>query len=119
MDDTTMQTSILISVRLFIGIGKDCAVYDDQIVPLINTAFAYSNSLGAGPENGFAIEDVTQVWTEFCTDSPLLGFIKSFVKQKTKLIFDPPTSSVLIEAIQQSLDELEFSIKVRAEKIAL
>lgn len=109
--------SILNSVKKDIGVGLDYDHFDPEIITAINTAFSSLNQIGAGPVAGFSISDATTEWSDYISDpnSPTLGFVKSFVSKKAKMLFDPPTSSALMEAIKENLKELEFRINVSVD----
>lgn len=109
--------SILNSVKKDIGVGLDYDHFDPEIITAINTAFSSLNQIGAGPVAGFSISDATTEWSDYISDpdSPTLGFVKSFVSKKAKMLFDPPTSSALMEAMKENLKELEFRINVSVD----
>ena len=109
--------SILNSVKKDIGVGLDYDHFDPEIITAINTAFSSLNQIGAGPAAGFSISDATTEWSDYISDpdSPTLGFVKSFVSKKAKMLFDPPTSSALMEAMKENLKELEFRINVSVD----
>lgn len=80
----------------------------------INSAFSVLTQLGVGPEAGFYIEDSEAVWSDFVNDSRL-EMIKTYVYLKVKLVFDPPSSSAVMEAINRQISELEWRINVTAD----
>lgn len=45
----------------------------------------------------------------------LIGFIKNYVYLKVKLVFDPPTSSFVVESIKQSISEYEWRINAAVD----
>lgn len=112
-----MIASILNSVKKDIGVGSDYDHFDPEIITAINTAFSSLNQLGAGPKEGFSISDDTTEWSDYISDesSPLLGFVKTYVSKKAKMLFDPPTSSALMEAMKENIKELEFRINVEVD----
>lgn len=44
-----------------------------------------------------------------------MELLKSYVHLKVKLLFDPPSSSALIEVINSQIKELEFRISVMVD----
>lgn len=112
-----MIASILNSVKKDIGIGSDYDHFDPEIITAINTAFSTLNQLGVGPSSGFSISDDTTEWSDYISDpdSPTLGFVKTYVSKKAKMLFDPPTSSALMEAMKENIKELEFRINVEVD----
>lgn len=107
--------SILDSIKKLLGISTDDINFDTDIIIHINSAFSILNQLGVGPINGFSIFDNSQVWTDFI-DETHIEFIKSYVYQKVKLLFDPPLNSAVLEAMERSIAEFEFRIQVAMDK---
>lgn len=107
--------SILTSVKKDLGIVEEYTHFDADIIMGINTAFSILTQLGVGPSTGFSISDKTAVWTDFVSDMSKLEFIKSYVSKKTRMLFDPPTSSAVLEAMNNLLSELEWRINVTVD----
>lgn len=107
--------SILTSIKKLLGITEDYEHFDPDIIMHINTVLVILNQLGVGDENGFAIEDKTATWQDFLGDDNRLNLIKSYVHLKVRLLFDPPQSSVVRDAINNMISELEFRISVEVD----
>lgn len=101
--------SILTSIKKLLGIMSDYTNFDDDIIIHINTAFAMLNQLGVGPEGGFMIVDANSRWEDYTTEKNL-NMIKTYIYLKVRLLFDPPTSTALIESINRTLSEIEWRI---------
>lgn len=107
------KNSILTSIKKLLGITESCTDFDTDIIMHINTVLMTLNQLGVGTE-GFQIEDKNAVWSEF-VDPNKLAATKSYVHLRVKLLFDPPLNSAIIEAIKESIKELEWRLNVRVE----
>lgn len=105
-----MQESILTSIKKLLGITEEYTHFDTDVMIHINSAFATLYDLGVGPEECFGIVDKEQVWEEFTKGDKRLSPVKSYVYIKTKLVFDPPLSSSVIEAMKQSIAEIEWRL---------
>ena len=101
--------SILTSIKKLLGIMSDYTNFDDDIIIHINTAFAMLNQLGVGPEGGFMIVDANSRWEDYTTEKNL-NMVKTYIYLKVRLLFDPPTSTALIESINRTLSEIEWRI---------
>ena len=110
-----MATSILTSIKKLIGPTEDDTSFDVDIIMHINSAFFRLNQLGVGPSEGFSITDKTTTWEEFLVARKDLEAVKTYVYQKVRLVFDPPQSGFLVEAIKDSIKEFEWTINVQAE----
>lgn len=107
--------SILTSIKKMLGISKEYTHFDEDLIMHINSALAVLGQLGVGPSIGFFIEDDTAVWSDFVPDLNQLQFIKTYVYQKVKLVFDPPQSSVAVQALNDTIKELEWRINVQVD----
>ena len=114
-----MEQSILKSVKknLNVDTGVDDA-FDEQIVTFINSALSTLTQLGIGPSDGFMIEDDTALWVDFVgVMTPQHNLIKTYVCLKTRLAFDPPTTSDVIDSLKNQIAELESRIRDNRESL--
>ena len=109
-----MNDSILNSVKLQLGILPEYTAFDQQLILDINTAFSILHQLGVGPKDGYEIEDESNRWDEVVTKQSL-NMIKSYVFLKVKLLFDPPTTSFVLDAYNKQLAEMEWRINSEVE----
>ena len=110
--------SILTSIKKMLGIVKEYEHFDMDLIMHINSVLSILTQLGVGPSEGFSIEDDKTEWTDFiANDLKKLGFVKTYVYLKVKLVFDPPLSSAVIESIKQAISELEWRILVAVDPI--
>ena len=110
--------SILTSVKKIIGISEEDESFDTDLIMHINSVLMILNQLGVGPEDGFSITDKSAVWTDVIGDNKLIEATKTFVGLKVRLIFDPPTSSAVLDSINKTISELEWRINVMVENKA-
>ena len=107
--------SILISIKKLLGIGEDYDHFDPDIVMHINSVFMDLTQMGVGPSEGFIIEDDTTEWTEFIPDTKKLQAVKTYIFLRVKLLFDPPASSAVMEAMNRDIQRYEWRLNVAAE----
>jgi hypothetical protein len=110
-----MENSILKSTKKILGLTDDYTVFDLDVITHINTAFSTLTQLGVGPKAGFQIEDDTAEWNLFLGDDPRLNSVRTYVLLRTRLLFDPPSTSYLIEAYNKQIQELEWRLNVNRE----
>lgn len=108
--------SILTSVKQVCGVDAADASFDVEILMHINAAFAVLTQLGVGPEIGFSITDASTVWADYVSDARIIGAIRSYISQKTKLAFDPPSAGYLVDNMLKSCTELEWRIALHGEE---
>lgn len=107
--------SILTSIKKMLGITEEYEHFDEDLIIHINSVFSILNQLGVGPSKGFFIENKTATWDGFVADASQIQFVKSYVYLKVKLLFDPPQSSAVTEAINRQISELEWRINVAVD----
>ena len=107
--------SILTSIKKLLGITGDCTDFDIDIVMHINSVFSVLTQLGVGPSEGFSIENDKDTWDEYMSDNPKLNMVKTYIYQKVRLAFDPPSNSTVLASTERMVQELEFRLKVEAE----
>jgi len=111
-----MSASVLESVKKKLGLSKDYPYFDeDQIYDYINLAFSELHQLGAGPINGYYIDDPLDDWNGFTQDIPLQNLVKSYVYIRVRILFDPPTSSFVLDSLNKQLEELTWRINVAVD----
>ena len=113
-----MNDSILTSTKKILGIEEDYTAFDPDIITHINSVFSTLNQLGLGPMEGFMIQDATATWGDFLLDDPRLNNVKSYVYLRVRILFDPPTTSYLLEAMKEQYKELEWRLSVQREGLA-
>ena len=111
-----MEKSILKSLKTALNYDLDDA-FDEEIMMDINTIFATLTDLGVGPSQGFIVEDDSAEWKDFFIDESDLTLhrIKTYIRLRVRLIFDPPGTSHHINAMQEQIKELEYRISVHRE----
>lgn len=113
-----MSNSILADLRKSAGSTADYDDYfDSQLIMHANTLFALLIQVGAGPENGFVVEDENTVWDDYFSqcanpEDPKLRMAMSYVCIRTRLMFDPPSNSTLLQSLNDTAKELEWRLNV-------
>lgn len=110
-----MNDSILNSVKKTLGITYEYTHFDTDIIMHINSVFNILTQLGAGPAEGYRIEDGDNMWSEFTDDNVLLELCKSYVCAKVRMMFDPPTTSSISESMNRIIGELEWRINITVD----
>lgn len=110
--------SILDSVKKNLGIDAAYEAFDPDILMHVNSTFAILNQIGIGPTAGFSITDNTAVWGDFTADDVKLNMVQTYVYLKVRLVFDPPTTSYHITALNSQIEELEWRMNTYREEEA-
>lgn len=108
--------SILTSIKKLLGIPEEYDAFDSDLIMHINSVFMILTQIGVGPSEGFSIQDASDVWSDFI-DSSKLELVKSYMHLKVKLIFDPPSSSSVIESMNRQINEFEWRLHIATDPI--
>ena len=112
-----MEDSTLLSIKKLLGIAPEYEIFDPDIIMHINSAFSVLTQLGVGPAEGFMIHDANDSWSQFVAQDARLEMVKSYVFLKVRLLFDPPSSSAVMDAMNRQINEYEWRLNVAAEGI--
>lgn len=111
-----MNQSILNCTKKILGISEDYTAFDEDIITHINSVFSTLTQLGIGPEEGFIIEDDSAEWADFFGDDLQYHSVKSYVYLRVRMLFDPPTTSYVLTAMEKQIQELEWRLNVHREE---
>lgn len=107
--------SILQSVKNSLGIPPQYEHFDQQILFHLNTVLAILPQIGVGPHEGFIVEDDVATWRDLIGEDEFSNrflYVKSYIYLRVRLLFDPPSSSGAIDAMERQMRELEWRITV-------
>lgn len=84
----------------------------------INTVFNVLYQLGIGPTDGYSITSATPVWSDFIGTDSRLNMVKTYVYLRVRMLFDPPSTSYLQDAMKSQIQELEWRMNIYREGTA-
>lgn len=109
-----MDQGILSTIKKMLGIEPDDTAFDTEIITYINGQFMTLNQLGVGPKSVFQIDGDSAKWSDFC-DEAKFALVKQFIYCSVRVLFDPPSSSFVLEALKISREEAAWRLNVQAE----
>lgn len=104
--------SILVSIKKLLGVDESYTCFDMDILMHINSVLTILTQLGVGPAEGYAIQDANNTWDEFIPNRLKQEMVKSYIYLKVKLLFDPPSSSAVMDSTNRLASELEWRLQV-------
>lgn len=111
-----MEQSILTSTKKILGVAEDYTVFDLDIITHINSVFSTLNQLGVGSVDGIMIEDDEMTWEDLDEiPSEQLNMVKTYVYLKVRMLFDPPSTSFHIAAMENQIKEHEWRLNTFRE----
>lgn len=114
------EGTILGDIKHLIGPSESSDYFDVDLLIHINATMATLYRLGVGADRNVPVEvDKNTTWSEITGDDPRRNCIKQYVYLKTRIAFDPPTSSFVLDAMKQQIEELEWQMRAFEETPAL
>ena len=107
--------SILTSIKKLMGLTEEYDAFDQDILILINSVLFELEQIGVKAKDGFSLTDKTIVWSDYSDDDRLLNALKPYIYMKTKLTFDPPTSSGALDSMNRIIDRFEWRINLYSD----
>lgn len=105
-----MEDSILKSVKKLLNIHEDDTSFDLDVLIFINSAFSTLEQLSISPVEGFTVEDETKVWADYNVPDAWLNMVKAYIPLKVRMLFDPPTTSFVIDALEREIEQQEWRL---------
>lgn len=110
-----MDKNILNTIKILLGIQEDYDAFDNEIIYNINSAFMSLYQIGFG-KSPFSIKNKEEIWSDAIDDEEFFESVKMYIFEKTKLGFDPPTSSFVLDSIKNQLQEIEWRLNMQKEE---
>lgn len=110
-----VSDSILSSIKKLLGIAEEHEQFDLDIIIHINSVFMILSQLGLEEFDRATISSKDDKWSDY-VDIGILESIKSYVYLKVRIIFDPPTSSIVMETLKVMISELEWRLNLEVEQ---
>ena len=111
--DASMNQSILDSIRKIIGNGELDEYFNTDLCFAINSTLQTANQMGIVCDD-YSIQDDTKTWKDILLDEEKINLhaLISWTALRVRLLFDPPTSSILLNSINEEVKRLEWYIYI-------
>lgn len=105
---------IITDVKQMLG----ASIYDDSfdvnIVIAINSVLAVLSDIGISEADNVCLEiGDTATWDDLLKGRTDIEYIKSYIYLKVKMLFDPPSSSALLDAYNRQIAEFEWRLNTK------
>lgn len=113
----TEKDSILNSVKKMLGINPEIHDFDTDILININSAIFVLTQNGVGPSKGYIVSDENDTYESYlgADKSEIYDPVAMYLVTSTKIKFDPPASSIVMEALKETKRELEWRLNLSEE----
>ena len=106
---------ILSDTKKILGVLPEDDAFDLDITTHVNSAISDLNDIGVGPTVGLTV-DPDSDWSVITDDETELNRVKTFVYLKVRMLFDPPATSYLINAMERQINEATWRLSVAHER---
>lgn len=108
-----MEDSILKTIKKMLGYNPETETpFDVEIIAHINSALLTLKQIGFNLPFGFIVTDDTSTWTDIIPVDMNLENVKMYIYLKTRIVFDPPTSTAALDTMKEQIKEYEFRIGI-------
>lgn len=110
-----MEDSILLTIKEMLGLSKTYPAYNTDVIRNINGSLFTLMQLGVGPSTGFRITGESETWNDYIGDRKDLDAVVNFIYIKARIVFDPPTSAAVLQALKEEAKEYEYRLNTQVE----
>lgn len=101
--------SILTTVKQMVLGNAEDTDFDTDLIISINTVLMVVMQEWYGMDHAFTIEDDTATWEDLLGENVTdYDGVKTLVVLKVRMLFDPPTNSAVLQAMQEQIKDLEW-----------
>ena len=110
------EDSILKTVKIGCN-TEDHNHFDQELIMYINSVIATLTELGVGPKEGFFVTNEYDTWSQWLVNDRenILKMVAAYVVMSVKLMWDPPSSSFVLESIKEKTKEYEWRIQAAVD----
>ena len=103
-----MNESILGSVKKICNVAEDDPSFDADLILYTNSALMTIMQEWHGMDHAFRVEDGTETWEDLLGEDMDYEGVKQLIGLKVRVMFDTPTNSSVLQAINDQIKDLEW-----------
>lgn len=105
---------VLTDIKKLIGFDETYTAFDTDILIHINSTLSLLEQIGVDVTSKLT-SNGNEDWDDILGDDVEQEMIKEYIYLKTRLVFDPPLNSSILESIKESIREYEWRINTAVE----
>ena len=109
-----MEESILNTIKQMLGDNLNNNAFDLDIIININSSLSVLHQVGVGG-TPFQITGETEKWSDLLGEQNGIEMVKTYIYLKAKMVFDPPSSSFVLDSMNRIAQEYEWRINVQVD----
>lgn len=108
------MSDVITDVKQMVGASIYDNSFDVNIVIAINSVLAVLSDIGISEVDNIRLDigDIVS-WDELLLGRTDIEYIKSYIQLKVKMLFDPPSSSALLDAYNRQIEEFEWRLNTK------
>jgi hypothetical protein len=114
MSSRSPSDKILTSIKKMLGDAETDTDFDLDLIIFINSVFSELYQMGVGPTTPFKITGSGETWSNFLGNRTDYEMVKTYVYLRTKMVFDPPTSTAVAAAFNENIKRIEWYLDAAA-----
>lgn len=107
--------SILETIKTMLGDVDHGDSFDTDLKVLINSCLWTLKQIGVGSKASSSVDDSSTLWSDFLLDQSDYDAAKEYVYLKVRMVFDPPSVSSVLTAMEDRAKELEWRLSVQSD----
>lgn len=107
------MTNVVNTIKQLTGIHPEDTSFDLNLIFAINSAINILADIGVSEMEDVVLTDASMTWDELLGGRTDIEYVKTYIAQRVRMIFDPPSSSAANEAMKNLIAELEFRISTK------
>jgi hypothetical protein len=111
-----MDDSILNTIKKMLGLDASYDAFDTDIIVNINSVIQALSQLGVCYSD-YSISGVNDTWSSLVKDFKDVNSVKTYIYIKVRNLFDPPTSSYVLQALNEQAKEIEWRLLMEVEEV--
>ncbi len=110
-----MDESILTTIKGMLNIDSNITDFDSDLIVLINSSLSTLFQLGIGEDKPFRISGSSETWSQLLTKEYYLELVKETIYLDVRIVFDPPSSSIVMETMKEIRKENQWRIAAQVD----
>ena len=107
-----VEESILNTIKQMLGDDLNHNAFDLDIIVNINSSLSVLHQVGLGG-TPFQITGELEKWSDLLGERNDIEMVKTYIYLKAKMVFDPPSSSFVLDSMNRMAQEYEWRINVQ------
>ncbi len=107
------MTNVVETIKQLSGINPEDPSFDINMIVAINSAINILADIGVSEMEDVVLTDSSMTWDELLGGRTDIEYVKTYIAQRVRMMFDPPTSSAANEAMKNIIAELEWRISTK------